>query len=235
MMLEISNLGVVRGNHAIIRGLDLFIGEREIHAIIGPNGSGKSTLAYTIMGCGGYTASSGTVRFNGADITRATMYERAQLGITLAWQEPARFEGLTVSDYLSIGTSDPDRIKEALGMVNLDAAEYLGREVGEGLSGGERKRIELAAVVTMQPALKLAILDEPDSGIDVVTLSDIIELIKTIRDRGSSVLLITHRPEIAEHCDSASLICGGTIIKTGKPHEVNSFFEHEYEPYGRFR
>lgn len=234
-MLEISNLGVVRGNCTIIRNLNLSIGEQEIHAIIGPNGSGKSTLAYTIMGCSGYAPNSGTIRFNGVDITSATMYERAQLGITLAWQEPARFEGLTVSDYLSIGNSNPASVAEALEMVDLDATEYLGREVGEGLSGGERKRIELAATVTMLPNLKLAILDEPDSGIDMVALSDVIELIKTLRKRGASVVLITHRPEIVESCDSASLICDGTIIKAGKPHEVNSFFERKCKPCGRFR
>ncbi len=213
--------------------MDLEVGESEIHSVIGPNGAGKSTLAYLLMGIGGYSPEEGSVYFNNEDITQFTITQRSKRGITLAWQEPARFEGLTVYDYLSIGAGGVGKVSEntlrhALEMVDLSPDKYLYREVSEALSGGERKRIEMASILTMKP--KLVILDEPDSGIDFVSLKDIVALIQDLKKNGSSVLVITHRKEIALASDKASLMCDGMIVKTGSPAEINDFFMKKCKP-----
>ena len=222
-----------RDGKKILRGINLEVGDREIHSIIGSNGAGKSTLAYTLMGLQGYEHEDGSLTFNGEDITKLTITERARKGITLAWQEPARFEGLKVRDYLAIGAKThggitEEDLREALIKVDLKPDKYLEREVGEALSGGERKRIELASIITMKP--KLAILDEPDSGIDVVSLKEIINFIQSLKENGSSVLVITHREEIAASSDKASLMCEGAILRSGDPIEISEFFKNRCIP-----
>jgi Fe-S cluster assembly ATP-binding protein len=222
-LLEIKNLHVEHGDHEILRGVDLAVERGSIHAVLGLNGSGKSTLAYALMGCGGYTADSGEIWFDGEDITRYSVSERGRRGLTLAWQEPARFEGLTIERYLSLGAAsaagiDADRIRAALSAVNLPPDVYRARFVDDSLSGGERKRVELAAVYAMRP--KLAVLDEPDSGIDTLSLDDIARLIHRMAEEGVTVLLISHRDEVVAIADTASLICEGQIVDTGKPERV---------------
>ena len=213
-LLEVNNLSYHVGGRQIIDGLSLTIAPSEVHALIGTNGTGKSTLACLIMGCGGCRPSGGEIIFADRPIDGLAIHERAALGITMAWQEPARFEGLTVREYLSLkdNGADPD---DCLTMVGLEPLRYMDRLVDKSLSGGERKRIELASMLALKP--RLAILDEPDSGIDMLSTGDIIGVIKTLRNAGASVLLITHRDEIARMADRASLLCGGRIICTGTP------------------
>ena len=219
-LLQVIDLHVRREEREILRGVNLAVEQGSIHAVLGLNGSGKSTLAYTLMGSGGYVPSQGQIWFDGREITPLSMSERGKLGLTLAWQEPARFEGLTVGRYLGLGMrqSDVERIRKALIAVALNPDDYLDRYVDESLSGGERKRVELAAIYAMQP--RLAILDEPDSGIDIMTLEDIARLIRRLRREGTTVLLISHRNEAVEMADQASLICEGQIQTTGDPRRV---------------
>ncbi len=146
------------------------IHEGEIHDLIGTNGTGKSTLARLIMGSEGYTLSSGQINFAGQDIGEWPMYKRAQLGISMVWQEPARFEGISVRDYLNLGRSHSD-LPDCLSQVGLDPCEYLDRLLDKTISGGERKRIELASMLALRP--RFCILDEPVSGIDLVSVRDI--------------------------------------------------------------
>lgn len=223
-LLSVENVHLAREGTEILHGVNLKVAEAEIHCLLGRNGSGKSTMAYLLMGSGGYRPSAGTVTFGGRDISDATMTERARLGMTLAWQEPARFEGLPVLDYLRLGMTDPsdERVREALEAVALDPAAYRDRNVDASLSGGERKRIELAAVYAMRP--RLAILDEPDSGVDVLSLADIRSLFTRMREQGSALLLITHRDEMVEIADRASLICSGEIVMTGEPAHVQAHY-----------
>ncbi|MDD3042003.1 MAG: ABC transporter ATP-binding protein [Methanosarcinaceae archaeon] len=227
VILTLKNLTLNRDGKKILVGVNLEIGDGEIHSIIGSNGAGKSSLAYTLMGLQGYEPEEGSILFNGEDIAKLSITERAKKGITLAWQEPARFEGLKVRDYLAIGAGGngnitEEEIRSALRKVDLKPEKYIDREVGEALSGGERKRIELASILTMKP--KLAILDEPDSGIDVVSLKEIVSLIQALKENGASVLVITHRKEIAEASDRASLMCEGAVLRSGDPEEISHFF-----------
>jgi Fe-S cluster assembly ATP-binding protein len=168
MLLELKDITIPTSDNkcTIVNQISFGVKEGSIHAIIGPNGSGKSTLAYTIMGLENYRPCQGRIYFDGKDITDLNLTERAKLGITLAWQEPARIDGLSVLKYISLGINNKaevkERIIESLKIVNLNPEQYLNRYIDETLSGGERKRIELAATIAMRP--RLIILDEPDSG-----------------------------------------------------------------------
>jgi len=220
-LLDIRNLNFSAGNQTILDRLDLTIHPREIHALLGANGSGKTTLAYVLMGCESYVPSGGCVVFNGTDLVPLKMYERARLGLTLAWQEPARFEGVTVREYLSLGKPNYDP-EPALRQVGLDPERYLNRRVDKTLSGGERHRVELASVLSMNP--KLAILDEPAAGIDMLSINHIIDIIRALKAAGGSVLLITHQEEVAAIADSASQLCNGRIVFSGDPDRVIEHF-----------
>jgi len=229
-ILRVQDLWLEREGKEILRGVSLSVEEGTVHCLLGRNGSGKSTLAYALIGSGGYHPSRGSILFYGQEITELSITERAKLGITLAWQEPARFEGIKVKDYIALGMKEPSlsRIEESLRAVALSPSDYLNRYVDESLSGGERKRIELAAVYAMHP--KLAILDEPDSGIDVLSLEDIARLIRRMVSEGITVLLITHRDEMVPVADVASLICGGEIIRTGDPRVVREHYARRCIP-----
>jgi len=232
VLLQVKDVWLQRPGAEVLRGVDLTVGRGEVHALLGLNGSGKTSLALTLMGASGYRPERGRILFDGQDITNLSVTERARLGLTLAWQEPARFEGLPTADYLALGMEKPtrERIEEALTAVALSPAAYLSRTVNSTLSGGERKRIELAAVYAMQP--RLAVLDEPDSGVDVLCIGDIRVLIRRMATEGTSVLLITHRDEMAEVADKASLICGGAVVNTGTPAEVREYFAQRCRPHG---
>ena len=210
------------GKTPILSGLSLAIEPGEVHALLGTNGTGKSTLAYLIMGCEGYWPASGEIWFGSAIINHLKIYERARLGITMAWQEPVRFEGISVMDYLSIKNRETDPAP-FLNLVGLAPELYLTRMVDRCLSGGERKRIELASVLALKP--RLAILDEPDSGIDMLSIQDVINVINAFKKGGSAVLLITHREEISVITDRASQVCNGKIICTGDPEKVAEHYK----------
>jgi len=224
-LLSITNLSFQAPNAPgapILDHLAMTIDRAEVHALLGTNGTGKSTLAYLIMGCEGYRPSDGELLFNGTELTGLKIHERARLGITMAWQEPVRFEGITVADYLCLGTGR-NEADQALELVGMNPSLYRHRMVDRSLSGGERKRIELASLLSLAP--KLAILDEPDSGIDMLSTRDIINVISAFRDRGSSVLLITHREEISLIADRASQLCSGRIICSGTPGGVAEHYK----------
>lgn len=220
--LKIKNLSYDVGDKKILDELSLTIERGEIHALLGTNGTGKSTLAYLIMGCEGYSPTSGEILFGGKIMNELKIHERAQLGITMAWQEPVRFEGITVRNYLTFKNKEADP-SFYLEMVGLHPELYLHRMVDKSLSGGERKRIELASILALNP--RLAILDEPDSGIDMLSTQDIINVINVFKKNGSSVLLITHREEIALIADNASQMCWGKIVCSGNPERVAEYYK----------
>lgn len=221
-LLELHDISYRTPERLILAGLTLTVATGEVHALLGTNGTGKSSLAYLIMGCEGYAPSSGAIVFAGQRINSLKLYERARLGIALAWQEPVRFEGLTVRDYLLLRDKDSDAAA-ALRLVGLEPELYLRRLVDKSLSGGERKRIELASIFALQP--RCAILDEPDSGIDMLSTADILNVINAFKARGTALLLITHREEIALQADRASQLCGGRIVYSGAPAQVATFYK----------
>jgi Fe-S cluster assembly ATP-binding protein len=222
-LLDVRDLTFEVERRPILDRLDLAIGAGEIHALLGANGSGKTTLACVLMGCDGYRPSAGRVLFDGADLLSLPMHERARAGLTLAWQEPARFEGVTVREYLTLGRPDYDPAP-ALRQVGLDPDRYLDRRVDKALSGGERHRIELASVLSMRP--RLAILDEPAAGIDMLSINHIIDIIRTLGHGGGSVLLITHQEDVVLVADRASQLCAGRIVFTGSPQETVDHFRN---------
>jgi Fe-S cluster assembly ATP-binding protein len=221
-LLDIRDLSYEVAEKRILDGLSLNIEEGEIHALLGTNGTGKSTLAYLITGCEGYRPTSGEILFDGRTIDGLKIHERAGLGITMAWQEPVRFEGINVRNYLTLKNKNTDP-SAYLEMVGLNPALYLHRMVDKSLSGGERKRIELASILALKP--RLAVLDEPDSGIDMLSTQDIIHVINVFKENKSSVLLITHREEIALIADRASQLCRGKILCSGGPGKVAEYYK----------
>lgn len=229
-ILRVEKVFLSVGGRQILKDLSLSVQAGTIHCILGSNAAGKSSLAYTLMGCCDYFPQNGKIYFMKKDITNYPLPRRAKMGLTLAWQEPARFEGLTVRDYVAVGMKDRDKalIEESLHYVLLEPKEYSNRVVDKTLSGGERKRIELASVFAMKP--KLAILDEPDSGIDILALEHILSMIRELRERGAAVLLITHREAVADIADRTSLICSGFIVKEGSPKEVGRYFKEKCIP-----
>jgi len=222
MLLELKDITYVVKGKTILSGLSFSIASAEVHALIGTNGTGKSTLAYIVMGCEGYGPTSGEIVFDGNVINDLKIHERAHLGVTMAWQEPVRFEGISVRDYLTLNNRDLDPA-HYIEMVGLHPELYLHRMVDKSLSGGERKRIELASILALHP--RLAILDEPDSGIDMLSTQDIVNVINSFKENGSSVLLITHREEIVIIADRASQICNGRVVCSGSPEKVAEYYK----------
>jgi Fe-S cluster assembly ATP-binding protein len=229
-MLEIQNLYLSLNDKEIIKCLDLQVSRGEIHGVLGKNGTGKTTLAYIIMGVSNYTATAGKLIFENENITSLSVSQRAKKGISLAWQEPARIEGLSVRDYLMLSgkARGVKQVERYLSVVGLDPATYLDRDIDNTLSGGERKRIEMASILAMRP--KLAILDEPDSGIDILALPSLLNAIMEMNKQGSSVLLITHSEKVVETAHRVSVMCAGRILKTGNPEQMSAWFKENCQP-----
>jgi Fe-S cluster assembly ATP-binding protein len=235
--LQVKNLGITLGKSRILDDINIDFWDGHIHAIVGPNGAGKSTLASIIMGREGYRDFDGDVFFNDESLKQLNINERARRGITMAWQEPARFEGLSVSSFLLAGAKEKnvETVDYALSTVGLEPADYRNRAVDKTLSGGERKKIELASILVMDP--KVVLLDEPDSGIDVSSLNKIFDVIKILKDKGTTVILITHSETVLEQAEHAFLICDGTLMRKGVTEKIFSFYvdvcdtcEHKAKP-----
>lgn len=220
-LLELKGLTLTLGGHRLLDQIALDVMEGELHALVGANGAGKSSLAYAVMGCAGYQPAAGHVRFAGKDITALPIHERARRGLALAWQEPVRFEGLSVAAYLEIGASADDAAR-CLREVGLAPDDYLARPLDKTLSGGERKRIELAGVLALKP--RLAILDEPGAGIDFLSQDEISRVIQALKEQGA-VLLITHQEALAAGADRATQLCGGRVVCQGEPAKVLENFK----------
>lgn len=223
-MLFLKNIHVYRDEKEILQDINMNFEKGKIYSILGSNGAGKSTLAKTIIGFA--DVEKGSIVLNSKDITNASITERAKAGITIALQEPARFEGITVKDYITLGgryaTED---IAEIFEMIGLDYNKYINRFVDESLSGGERKRIELAAVLMMNA--KIVIFDEPDSGIDALSIPNIVNILHYIKSKGNIAIVITHNEDIAAIVDYAYLICDKTVKKHGKSLSVSNYFKNK--------
>ncbi len=224
-ILELKDIRLTLGGTPVLNGLSIDFWKGHIHALVGPNGAGKSTLANLIMGLAGYRDYEGELLFEGESLRGLGVDARARKGITLAWQEPARFEGLRVRDFLMHPARDRSeaRAKEVLDRVGLAPERYLGRAVDRTLSGGERKRIELASILAMEP--RLILMDEPDSGIDVGALEKIFETLAELEAGGVTVILITHSLPVLEQAEHAFLLCRGKLMDKGSVAKIGAYFE----------
>jgi Fe-S cluster assembly ATP-binding protein len=229
-ILQVKNLSLNLNGTKILNDLTIDFWEGHIHAVVGPNGAGKSTLAFTIMGLSGYTNIQGDILFEKNSITSLNVEERARKGITLAWQEPARFEGLTLREFIKASARDKreETIRNVLSQVGLSPDVYLKRAVDKTLSGGERKKIELASILAMQP--KIALLDEPDSGIDIESLDRIFDAVKMLKKAGTTVILITHSLAVLKQAEHAFLMCCGTLLEKGTIDKIVPYFENKCIP-----
>ena len=219
-LLHIQDLVVTAENKEILKGVNLNIGNGEFHVIMGPNGSGKSTLALTIAGYPKYNIRGGKIIFNGSEITNLPPNERVKKGILIAFQHPEEVEGVRIIEFLQQVLHELKGIDlaEVYDLIVKKAEELwfkeedLHRYVNVGFSGGERKRLELLQAVLIEP--KLLILDEPDSGVDVDSLSVISRKIEELHQKGTSILLITHYGRILQHLDPSSFQVH--VMKNGK-------------------
>jgi len=223
-MLLLRNVTYSANGRKILERINMRFKEGMSYSILGPNGAGKSTLAYILMGV--IKPSEGRVLLDERDITELSITERAKLGITLLWQEPARYDGITVEEYLTLGGKlnvSEKELRRVFDIVGLPYEVYHHRFVDKSLSGGERKRIELASVLLLKP--KYVILDEPDSGLDI-TASDLIDrTLEYLRKVGTTVILITHHEDIAKKTEFSYFVCGGKVVRKGFSEEVVEYYK----------
>ena len=205
----------------IIDDVSLTIEDDKFIVITGPNGGGKSTLAKLIMGIEKPT--SGTILFNGTDITDMDIDERARLGMGYAFQQPARFKSMKVKKLLEIAAGERLPMmscNQYLSKVGLCSADFLTREVDKSLSGGEVKRIEIATILARDP--KLAIYDEPEAGIDLWSFDRLTETFRDIHKAqgGRSIVIISHQERIIQLADQVILMGNGKLEAMGTLEEI---------------
>ena len=220
-MIELKNITFTvpetedgSAQRTIINNLSFTFETGRFYVITGPNGSGKTTLAKLIMGINPIT--SGSVILDGKDITSLSITDRAKAGIAYGFQSSARFKGTTFRDLLSIaaGTDNEGKLAQIIARVGICSMDFLDKPVDAKLSGGEIKKIELATIIARNP--KLAIYDEPDTGIDLWTIGPMVELLKREQqDYGTTTLVVSHNRSFLEAADTLLLIKDGKIAYTG--------------------
>jgi Fe-S cluster assembly ATP-binding protein len=230
-MLVLEDIKYSKNSNDIIKGISMKFEEGKVYGIVGNNGVGKSTIGYILMGLSDYRISEGKIMLDKEDITELSVTDRAKSGIALLWQEPARFEGITVKNYLTLNKKiNIKEVEEALSLVNLEPDKYLNRMVDKKLSGGERKKVELASCILLKP--KYLIMDEPDSGIDIMSLDMIVKIIDYLKEKGTGLIVITHRKEIARKCEYSYLICNGKVFLEGESNKIVEYYEKTCDTCG---
>ena len=203
----------------ILKNINLKIDERFV-AITGPNGGGKSTLAKIIAGIEKPT--SGKIILDGEDITDLSITDRANKGVSFAFQQPVRFKGLTVKDLITLASGKKITIAEAcsyLSEVGLCAKDYINREVNASLSGGELKRIEIAMIIAR--GTKLSLFDEPEAGIDLWSFNNLIRVFESLHEKiKGSIIIISHQERILNIADKIIVLSGGEVTAVGTKDEV---------------
>ncbi len=226
-MLEIKNLHVECEGKEILKGVTLTIKPGEVHAVMGPNGAGKSTMSFAAMGHLKYKITTGDILIDGKSIIGLPVHERARLGLFLGFQYPQEISGVSISNFLrtalaSSGKSAPavadfyKLLKEKASEFGL-SDEILKRGLNNGFSGGEKKRSEVLQLSILKP--KIAMLDEPDSGMDVDGLKYVAEGIKQAAADGAGILLVTHYNRILSHVQPnfVHVLVDGKIVQSGGP------------------
>ena len=244
--LEIRDLHVSieteQGTKQILKGVNLTVKTGETHAIMGPNGSGKSTLASTIAGHPRYTVDSGSIELDGEDVLAMTVDARARAGLFLAMQYPVEVPGVTMTNFLRTAKTALDGeapklrtwtkdVKAAMSQLRIEE-DFANRNVNEGFSGGEKKRIEILQMELFNP--KFAILDETDSGLDVDALKVVSEGVNRAKEDGEmGTLLITHYTRILRYIrpDFVHVFVDGRIAEEGGPELADRLEEEGYDRF----
>ncbi len=224
-MLKIENLHAEIDGNEILKGLDLEVGEGEIHAIMGPNGSGKSTLSNVLMGHPRYEVTGGSIIFRGQDVMELEADERARLGMFLAFQYPSEVPGVSVANFLRTAVNSVREeelsvmemyklLQEKMRVMEMDP-KFAERYLNEGFSGGEKKRNEILQMLMLEP--KLAIMDETDSGLDIDALQVVSKGVNELRGPEFSAVVITHYNRILRYIepDRVHVMLNGQIVTSG--------------------
>ena len=223
-LLVIENLHVEVEGKEVLKGVNLTIKEGETAILFGPNGSGKTTLLMSIMGFNGYNITEGKIIFKGTELNGLPPYERARMGIGVAFQKPPKIKGVKLKSILDIVSKNKD-YEDFIDILNL--SEHVDRDVNVGFSGGEMKRSEILQLFAQSPDLVL--LDEPESGVDLENvkilgkvISILLEKHKLIKERKRSGLIITHTGYILDYveADRGYIMLKGRIICEANPHEI---------------
>ena len=220
--LSVQHLRKSYRRRPVIRDVSLSVRRGEVAALLGPNGSGKTTCFYAIAGLA--TPEGGVVKIDGRDVTNWPMYRRARLGVGYLPQEMSIFRGLSVEDnilaILEIAEKDRRRRRERLEeLLSEFGIEHLRRAPALALSGGERRRVEIARCLAANP--KYLLLDEPFAGVDPISVGDIRELVSDLTKRGIGVLITDHNVrETLEIVDRAYILHDGHVLMSGTPEDV---------------
>jgi Fe-S cluster assembly ATP-binding protein len=243
--LVIRDLHVRVGGKEILKGVNLMVGQGEVHALMGPNGTGKSTLAYTLMGHPNYEVIQGEVLFKGISLLGLTADERAHLGLFLAFQYPVAIPGVSVANFLRSALNaqrhyrDPlDKgipipefrklLREKMDILKMDHS-FAGRYLNDGFSGGEKKRAEILQMATLKP--EIAIMDETDSGLDIDALRIVSEGVNALRGSDLGMLVITHYQRILNYIkpEYVHILLDGRIVESGGPELALHLEEQGYD------
>jgi lipopolysaccharide export system ATP-binding protein len=222
--LLVQNLKKQYKQRKVVDGVSLTINSDEVVGLLGPNGAGKTTCFYMIVGL--VDSDEGTIFLNNDDLTGLAMHARAKLGISYLPQEPSVFRKLTVADnimaILELRDDLQDKNKKQRALNNLLQEfhlEHLRNSFGISLSGGERRRVEIARALAVEP--KFILLDEPFAGIDPISIVDIKRIIMQLRYRGLGILITDHNvKETLNICHRAYIVSDGKVIAEGKPQEI---------------
>lgn len=220
-MLELKNVSYnIEGSKDILKNINIKISDSRFIVITGPNGGGKSTLAKIIAGI--IKPCSGEIILDGQNITDMSITERANLGISFAFQQPVRFKGVTVKDLITLASGEKISTAKActyLSAVGLCARDYIDREVNASLSGGELKRIEIAMIIARKT--KISVFDEPEAGIDLWSFKNLIDVFEKMhKEIKGAIIIISHQERILNIADEIIVLANGEIISYGKKDEI---------------
>lgn len=237
--LTIEDLHVTVGGVPILKGLNLEVPAGEVHALMGPNGSGKTTLAFTVMGHPRYQVTRGRVTMGGVDLLSLSPEKRARAGLFLAFQYPSEIPGVTLSNFLrtalNAGREEEMTVwdfhalmREKMEFLDMDPA-FATRYVNEGFSGGEKKRAEMLQMTMLEP--KIAVLDEPDSGLDVDAVKVVAKAVNSMRGPAFGGLVITHYNRILRYIepDRVHVMVNGRVVLSGGPELALAVEEKGYD------
>ncbi len=220
--LVVKNIAKSFGKRQVVRDVSLSLQRGEVVGLLGPNGAGKTTCFYMIMGLIG--VDSGEISIDGEDVTRLPMYQRARLGVGYLPQEASIFRGMTVEENV-MAVAELVEKDRAARMAQVDSllselhVEHLRHQAATSLSGGERRRVEIARALASRPSFML--LDEPFTGIDPLAISDISDLVRYLKQRGLGVLITDHQVrETLQIVDRAYVMYDGEVLFDGPPDSV---------------